>query len=264
MTTPVFLRALTSSSLPRLARHPGTDSSLSSVPPVCPRPRPDSCGTTAPQLATRGASTRLTLSPTPPVECLSTEGFPRPLRSRRSPEAIISAVHARRAASSRPLKQRAISSAAICSSATSPFRYAAKSQEISRSVSGRSLSRFTRISDTASGNVAPPRSAPRPAGAAGPGDGPAGAAGPAGADGPAGAEGPAGAGGVAVLGGGPAAGLGGGPAAGLGGGPAAGRGGGPAGAEGPEAAVGRGSRLGSRRASRSSPPKAAGSSSARG
>ena len=47
------------------------DSSLSSVPPVWPRPRPDSCGTATPQAATSGASGSVILSPTPPVECLS-------------------------------------------------------------------------------------------------------------------------------------------------------------------------------------------------
>ena len=56
------------------ARQPGMASSLSSVPPVCPRPRPDSCGTAAPHAATSGARTSETLSPTPPVECLSTVG----------------------------------------------------------------------------------------------------------------------------------------------------------------------------------------------
>ena len=74
MTAPTSASAAVSSSLPRLARQPGIDSSLSRVPPVCPRPRPDSIGTTAPQLATSGASTSETLSPTPPVECLSTDG----------------------------------------------------------------------------------------------------------------------------------------------------------------------------------------------
>ena len=55
-------------------RKPLIDSSLSSVPPVCPKPRPDIIGTLTPQAATSGARQRLTLSPTPPVECLSTFG----------------------------------------------------------------------------------------------------------------------------------------------------------------------------------------------
>ena len=48
------------------------DSSLSSVPPVWPSPRPDIIGTTTPAAAASGATMRLVLSPTPPVECLST------------------------------------------------------------------------------------------------------------------------------------------------------------------------------------------------
>ena len=49
-------------SLLRSARHPGIASSLSRVPPVCPRPRPDSCGTAIPYTATSGASGRVTVS----------------------------------------------------------------------------------------------------------------------------------------------------------------------------------------------------------
>ncbi|MPN14407.1 hypothetical protein SDC9_161734 [bioreactor metagenome] len=51
---------------------PGIDSSLSSVPPVCPNPRPLIFATGTPQLATNGAKTSVVVSPTPPVECLST------------------------------------------------------------------------------------------------------------------------------------------------------------------------------------------------
>ena len=104
ITAPAVLSAVLSSSLLRLARQPGMASSLSRVPPVCPRPRPDSIGTAAPQLATSGASTSDTLSPTPPVECLSTDGRVRPARSRRSPDAIISPVQDRSSGPSRPLK----------------------------------------------------------------------------------------------------------------------------------------------------------------
>ena len=53
---------------------PGIDSSLSSVPPVWPRPRPDSFATARPSAAASGANTRVTPSATPPVECLSTVG----------------------------------------------------------------------------------------------------------------------------------------------------------------------------------------------
>jgi hypothetical protein len=49
----------------------GIDSSLSSVPPVMPRPRPETMGTATPQQAARGARMSETLSPMPPVECLS-------------------------------------------------------------------------------------------------------------------------------------------------------------------------------------------------
>ncbi|SKT25455.1 Uncharacterised protein [Mycobacteroides abscessus subsp. abscessus] len=78
----------------RSTRIPATDSSLSRVPPVCPRPRPESCGTAAPQAATTATSGKLILSPTPPVECLSTVGRDNPDRSSRSPDARIAAVHA--------------------------------------------------------------------------------------------------------------------------------------------------------------------------
>src|SRR5262245_63183326 len=48
--------------------------SLSSVPPVWPRPWPEIIGTKPPHAATIGARIRLTLSPMPPVECLSRTG----------------------------------------------------------------------------------------------------------------------------------------------------------------------------------------------
>ena len=58
---------------------------------MCPSPRPDSCGTAAPHAATSGASGSVILSPTPPVECLSTVGratrpatAARPTRSSRA------------------------------------------------------------------------------------------------------------------------------------------------------------------------------------
>ena len=61
----------------RSVSNPGMDSSLSSVPPVWPRPRPDIIGTATPSEAMSGARTMETLSPTPPVECLSMRGRPR-------------------------------------------------------------------------------------------------------------------------------------------------------------------------------------------
>ena len=120
ITQPTRRSAAIISARDRAARQPGMASSLSSVPPVWPRPRPDSWGTAAPHAATSGASTSDTLSPTPPVECLSTVGRPTPLRSSRSPDAIMAAVQARSSAGPRPRKKMAMSSADICSSATSP------------------------------------------------------------------------------------------------------------------------------------------------
>ena len=64
----------------------GIDSSLSSVPPVCPSPRPDIIGTATPR-RDEGASTIETLSPTPPrgvlvdarlSEVAQVERFPAP------------------------------------------------------------------------------------------------------------------------------------------------------------------------------------------
>ena len=44
------------------------------MPPVAPRPRPEIIGTCKSQQANSGASGSETLSPMPPVECLSTFG----------------------------------------------------------------------------------------------------------------------------------------------------------------------------------------------
>ena len=51
--------------------NPSMDSNLSIVPPVCPKPLPLILATLTPNEATKGASTIVVLSPTPPVECLS-------------------------------------------------------------------------------------------------------------------------------------------------------------------------------------------------
>ena len=64
------------------------------MPPVWPRPRPLIMGTTPPPAATRGASTREVLSPTPPVECLSTFAAGNSDRSSVSPESSIALVSA--------------------------------------------------------------------------------------------------------------------------------------------------------------------------
>ena len=63
------------------------------MPPVWPRPRPDTIGTATPHAATAGASGIEILSPTPPVECLSI--FARLMRDRSitSPERVIASAH---------------------------------------------------------------------------------------------------------------------------------------------------------------------------
>ena len=104
MTAPTESSCARISSLERKARHPGIDSSLSRVPPVCPRPRPESWGTAAPHAATSGARMSEILSPTPPVECLSTVGRDSPPKSRRSPDSIIRSVHVFSSRSLSPLK----------------------------------------------------------------------------------------------------------------------------------------------------------------
>ncbi len=88
------------------------------MPPVCPRPRPESCGTATPKDATSGASGNVILSPTPPVECLSVVGLPRSSNESVSPLAIIARVRSRISSRDMPLRKIAIVIADICSSAT--------------------------------------------------------------------------------------------------------------------------------------------------
>ena len=71
---------------------PGMDSSLSSVPPENPRPRPLILTTGTPQLATKGARISVVVSATPPVECLSTFMPSTDERSKVSPELAIAMV----------------------------------------------------------------------------------------------------------------------------------------------------------------------------
>ena len=65
---------------------------MSSVPPVCPRPRPDILAMRTPWAATMGSSASEVLSPTPPVECLSAFTPDMELRSSVSPERIMASV----------------------------------------------------------------------------------------------------------------------------------------------------------------------------
>ena len=91
---------------------PGMDSNLSSVPPVWPRPLPDIFATVPPQAATKGATMRVVVSPTPPVECLSTLIPARGDKSTVSPLCIITSVRMAVSRSVMPRKTTAIRKAA--------------------------------------------------------------------------------------------------------------------------------------------------------
>ena len=69
-----------------------------------PKPRPEIIGTNAPHAATAGASIKLTVSPTPPVECLSTTGPSRSSHDSTTPLRVIASVSATRSSSVIPLK----------------------------------------------------------------------------------------------------------------------------------------------------------------
>src|SRR4051812_7730059 len=125
-------------------------SSLSSVPPVWPRPRPEIIGTEPPQAATIGASSRLTLSPTPPVECLSR--IRSPSHASTSPERVIAPVRAIRSVGVMPRHTIAIASAPTCASLTDPSVMPATRNSISSAVSSPP-SRLRRISSAASNGL---------------------------------------------------------------------------------------------------------------
>ena len=75
------------------------------MPPVCPSPRPDIFPSGTPHAATIGPTAIDVLSPTPPVECLSTTLRPSAApRSSVSPERIIASVSAWVSLSVSPLK----------------------------------------------------------------------------------------------------------------------------------------------------------------
>ncbi len=95
---------------------------MSSVPPEWPRPRPEIIGTAPPQAATIGASMSETLSPTPPVECLSSGGPGRSAsdQSRTVPESRIARVKATSSARVIPRKKTAIAKAAAWPSVIVP------------------------------------------------------------------------------------------------------------------------------------------------
>ena len=88
---PCFLTFSIKVSISICVLYPGIDSSLSIVPPVKPSPLPDILATGIPREATIGINTRVILSPTPPVLCLSTTS-PSDDKSRTSPEYAIANV----------------------------------------------------------------------------------------------------------------------------------------------------------------------------
>ena len=91
----------------------GMDSSLSTVPPVCPSPLPDIFATFTPSEATIGDMMRVVLSPTPPVECLSTFMPSIADKSSISPDLAMASVSMKVSSSSMPEKYIAISIADI-------------------------------------------------------------------------------------------------------------------------------------------------------
>ncbi|VBA36193.1 hypothetical protein LAUMK13_01020 [Mycobacterium innocens] len=129
--------------------NPEIDSSLSRVPPVWPSPRPAACGTAAPQATTTGTNGRVILSPTPPVECLSTVGSRRSAKSIRAPDTSIADVHLAVSPESMPRQKIAINKADICSGATRPSVKALMTQSMAAS-DNRPPSRLVRITVGAS------------------------------------------------------------------------------------------------------------------
>ena len=87
------------------------DSSLSTVPPVCPNPRPLILATRTPKEATTGATISVVLSPTPPVLCLSTLIPSIEERSTKSPDCAILLVSAAVSCGVIPFRKIAISRA---------------------------------------------------------------------------------------------------------------------------------------------------------
>ena len=87
------------------------DCNLSTVPPVIPSPLPLILATGIPIEAMIGEIIKVTLSPTPPVLCLSTTFSAISLKSSFSPEFAIATVIANVSASFMPLIQIAISKA---------------------------------------------------------------------------------------------------------------------------------------------------------
>ena len=104
---------------------PGIVSSLSSVPPVWPRLRPLIIGTemlgepSSPAAASTGAMSSEVLSPTPPVECLSTVKVWSGAASKVSPEKRMARVRSAVSRSDRPRWKTAIRNEPSCASVMS-------------------------------------------------------------------------------------------------------------------------------------------------
>ena len=88
---PIFFTLRLKVSISTFVVYPGIDSNLSIVPPVNPNPLPDILATGIPSDAIIGAKINVTLSPTPPVLCLSTT-VPISDKSNTSPECAIANV----------------------------------------------------------------------------------------------------------------------------------------------------------------------------
>ena len=110
MAQPTFLTTPRNVSMLGWVLYPGIESNLSNVPPVCPSPRPEIIGTNNPHAARMGANARLTLSPTPPVECLShTKSLSKTFcQSSVSPDCVIAFVIQTVSSSDIPLEKIAI------------------------------------------------------------------------------------------------------------------------------------------------------------
>ena len=89
MAMPISFTLSINCSVVRDVLKPAKLSSLSMVPPVCPRPLPLILATGIPHAATIGVSAREVLSPTPPVLCLSTL---QPLMADKSSMSPLSAI----------------------------------------------------------------------------------------------------------------------------------------------------------------------------
>ena len=113
MASPLSSTTFMNLSVSMLTLRPGMLSSLSRVPPVKPRPRPLILATLTPHAASSGTSTRLVVSPTPPVECLSTFTPEMGDRSSMSPEPAISIVRSTVSRALMPFMAMAISMAEI-------------------------------------------------------------------------------------------------------------------------------------------------------